>query len=320
MLYCANTLDYQIFSEVQKHLPPLKILAKDKKAQQELLAIGVKSKVYPAFPKAVIMCRQAGYKFPVSSMIKIGMRHGAYTFKPFANSKGYNLLDYFYMTSSTEVKRAEKVGIKCGLAIGFPKLDPAFNGEQSTEYTEKLKTTIGINKNKKTLLFTATWNDSGVAAVDVWFDKLDAYTDEFNVLVTVHPWTDPKIKQTIQNTPNVYFIDSADVVPFIQISDVCIGDTSSILAECCALDKAIITFKVDDGKRTVKEVKQMIADFSIQIDTAEELMAAIRVSLETPKQKEKQRARANKIMFDELDGKAGFRAAEHIKSIFPELQ
>lgn len=319
MLYCANALDYQIFSPIQRHLKSVKIIAKDKKAQQELANIGVESVVYPVFPKAVIMCRQAGYKFPASRMMKIGMRHGAYTFKPFANAKGYNLLNHFYMTSSREVERAQAFGIKCGRTIGFPKLDPIFDGSINKQDLENTANTANINNDKPTLLFTATWNDSGISAIEQWFDKLARFTAEYNVLVTVHPWTSEEIKQQIRQTPSVYFIESADILAYIQLADVCIGDTSSVLAECCALDKPIITFSVDDGKRTVVEVKQMISEFSYQIEQFEQLANMIKHALNNPKEKQPQRAAANKTMFDQLDGKASVRAANHLIELFPEL-
>ena len=319
MLYCANTLDYQIFAPVQKYLPELKVIAKDRKTQQELQAIGVASVRYPVFPKAVIMCRQAGYKFPANRMIKVGMRHGAYTFKPFANSKGYNLLNHFYMTSQREVERSQQVGIKNGIAIGYPKLDPIFDGTITTSQLHALRQQLELSPEKPTILFTATWNDSGVSAVSLWYDKLAELTSNYNLLVTVHPWTSEAIKQQIETTPGVQLIRSPDVVPYIQLADLCIGDTSSILAECCALDKPIITFRVDDGKRTVPEVKQMISEFSQQIDSFEQLPEAILDALDNPDRRKSAREKANQMMFDELDGKAGLRAAQHLKSILPEL-
>ena len=320
MLYCANALDYQIFSPVQKHIEhDVKVIAKDKKAQQELAQIGVESVLYPAFPKGIIMCRQAGYKFPANRMLKVGMRHGAYTFKPFANTKGYNLLDYFYMTSNREVERAKAKGINCGIAIGFPKLDPFFDGSITSDQVSEIHAEAAIDTSRPTLLFTATWNNSGISAVNIWFDQLASLTKKYNILVTVHPWTSAEIKHKIATTKGVYLIKTVDVVPFIKVADICIGDTSSILAECCALNKPIITFKVDDGKRTDKEVKQLISEFTTQINSFDELDKQIEFILSNPDMKKVQRANANKIMFDTLDGKAGLRAANHLKTIFPSL-
>ena len=319
MLYCANTLDYQIFAPIQRHLKPLKVVAKNKKAQLSLAKSGVESVVDPVFPKGIIMCRQAGYKFPASRMKKIGMRHGAYIFKPLANCKGYNLLDHFDRTSSSEVERALAHGITCGKAIGFPKLDPMFDGTIDELTLKEVEQKAHIDSQKNTILFTATWNKSGASAIDQWVDKLEQFTDKFNVLVTVHPWTSEELQLKIKQTPNVYFIDTLDILSYIQLADVCIGDTSSVLAECCALDKPIVTFKLEDCKRTVKEVKEMIKSFSIQIEEFDQLLPAIENSLSHPDNRQEQRQQANKIMFDQLDGKASLRAANHLKSVFPEL-
>lgn len=320
VFYCANALDYQIFLPVQKHLPPLRIVARNKKVQAELNAIGIESVVYPVFPDGVIMCRQAGYKFPAPGIVRIGMRHGAYTFKPFANVKSYNLLTHFYMTSSHEVERAKSIGIKSGIAIGFPKLDPAFDGSSGPDALLHYRQIAGITEKKPCVLFTSTWNESDVSAVELWFDKLSLFTRKYQVLVTVHPWTSASIKEKIKQTAGVYFIDTPDVLPYIQISNVCIGDTSSILAECCALDKPMITFKLPDGKRTVLEVKALIAEFSHQIENLDQLMPAIEEALANPGKRSESREKANKIMFDVLDGKAGERAANHIKSLFQSLK
>jgi len=320
VLYCANSLDYQIFTPVQKHLKPLPIVAKDKQAQQELKNVGVVSTRLPSFPDGVIMCRQAAYRFPAKGIKKIGISHGVYNFKPFASAESHNLLERYFMTSSTDVKNAREVGIKSGFAVGYPKLDPAFDGTYDAEFCAKFKDKIGLDKQKKTLLFTATWDESGLAAVSQWADKLGDLTNDYNVMVTVHPWTSKKYLDAIRNTEGVLYIDTFDVIPYIMQADVCIGDASSILGECCALDKPIITFKVAEGKRTVPHVHEMIRDFSLQITDVRELQEAIKISLADPSAKQAQRAVANQIMFDQLDGQAGKRAADEIVKFFPQLK
>lgn len=319
VLYCANTLDYQVFAPVQKHLKPLPVVAKDRKAQQDLLAIGVKSTRLPSFPDGVIMCRQAAYRFPAKAIRKIGVSHGAYNFKPFASAKSHNLLDRYFMTSSTDVSNARKAGIRSGFATGYPKLDPAFDGTYNAQYLSNLHDQLKLDKDKKTLLFTATWDKSGQSAVAQWADKLAEFTGNYNVMVTVHPWTSEQFVRAIENTPGVIFIRHFDVISHIMLADVCIGDTSSILGECSALDKPIITFKVPEGKRTVPHVYEMIRDFSLQIEDMKQLPAAIAESLDNPAAKQAQRAEANRIMFDKLDGRAGERAAAEILKFFPQL-
>lgn len=320
VLYCANALDYEIFAPVQKHLKTLPVVAKDKKAQQALLDIGVKSTCLPSFPNGVIMCRQAAYRFPAKAIKKIGISHGAYNFKPFASAKSHNLLERYFMTSSTDVENARKAGIKSGFAVGYPKLDPAFDGTYDEAYCNNFRDKIGLDKNKQTILFTATWDRSGLSAVNQWADNLTSLAQRYNIMVTVHPWTSARYIEQIRNTPKVLFIDTCDVIPYIMQADVCIGDASSILGECCALDKPTVTFRMPEEKRTVAHVHEMIRDFSLQITDISELEKAIEQCLTNPGAKKAQRAKANRIMFDELDGQAGKRAANEIIKFFPQLK
>jgi len=319
VLYCANILDYQIFAPVQKYLKPLPVVAKDKKAQKELASIGVKSRTLPSFPDGVIMCRHAAYRFPAKAVKKIGLRHGAYHFKPFASTESYNLVDKYFMTSRDEVRRAQAAGIHSGVAIGYPKLDPAFDGTYNKGYLDKLREELHLAPDKKTVLLTTTWDKSGLSAISQWIHCLDTLSHHYNVLVTVHPWTSRENVEKIQSSPGVVFLGKKDAVPYIMLADVCVGDASSILAECCALDKPMVTFKVAEGKRTVSHVQDMIREFSIQINDASELEEAVSECIEHPEEKRTQRAAANQIMFDVLDGRAGQRAANEIIKMFPQL-
>ena len=320
VFYCGNEIDIEIFAPVQKYLKPIPVVAKNKKIQDSLQNMGIISKRLPCFPDAVITCRQAAYRFPGKKIIKFGLRHGAYHFKPFANTKSYNLNTKFFMTSTREVEEAQKKGINVGVAVGYPKLDAAFNATWNETSLKKVAENAGLNPMKKNILFTATWDQSGISAISKWFNHLDDFTHAYNVLVTVHPSTSQKYIDTIKNTKQVFFIDNHDVIPYIMLSDVCIGDSSSILAECCALKKPIITFKVPHGKRTVTEAKKIIRTISFQIDEFHELETAVKYALEHPEEKRQAQEKANLIMFDVLDGKAGQRAAEQILEYLPHLK
>jgi hypothetical protein len=320
VFYCGNEIDIKIFEPVQKFLPPIPIVVKNKKIQKHLKSLGIESKRLPCFPEVVITCRQAAYRFPEEKILKFGFRHGPYHFKPFANIKSYNMNTSFFFTSSHEVKEAEEAGIKCGVAIGYPKLDYAFDGTYDEKYLQELKLKTGISSNKKTILFTATWDKSGVSGINHWYNRLNEFTDQYNVLVTVHPSTSTKYIDQIRKTKGVYFIEDKNAVPYILISDVCIGDTSSILAECSALKKPIITFRLPDGERTVQKTKEIIKSISHRIDNADELSDAIKYVLAHPDEKKSEMEIANEIMFDLLDGNAAKRAADFILDYVPELR
>ncbi len=320
VFYCANELDLEVFKNVRKHLKPIPVVVQNKRVQNKLKALGIESSLLPSFPKAVIMCRQACYLFPTSKVIKIGINHGAYHFKPFANIKGHNMFNQFFFSSSQEVKEAEQIGITSGIGLGFPKLDDAFNGTYNSSIINNLKKDLKIDTNKKTILFSATWDKSKMSAVHLWYDKLNEFTKDYNVLVTVHIWTSEKFKDKIKNTPGVKFIDTQNITPYIIISDICIGDTSSIISEMCALHKPIVTFKVPIVKKTVLEVREIIKNISFQIDKIDDLSKTIRYALENSHLKQNARDIANKRMFEELDGKAGQKVANKIIELLPELK
>jgi len=283
VFYCADYLDYLIFEPIQKYLPAIPIVAKNKKIQQELKKNGIKSTVLPSFPKVVIMARHSLHKFPEKKIIKIGMRHGAYHFKEFINPKKYNAFDLFLFTSEMEVEKANKLGIKCGKAVGFPKIDPLFNNFYTIKMLDKFKEKIRIKREKPILLFTATWNKSEMSAIDKWYRKLGRLTKYYNIIVSVHPWTNEHYKSVIRKTESVYLIEEKNVLPYLLIADLMISDTSSIIAEFCALDKPIITFRVPDTDRTSPEIKEMISEISLQIDSFNELFLAIEKSLKEKK-------------------------------------
>ncbi|WP_461634109.1 CDP-glycerol glycerophosphotransferase family protein [Labilibaculum euxinus] len=319
VFYCANELDLEIFKNVQRHLKPITIVAKNRSLQKKLLEKGIKARVMPVFPKAVIMCRQACYLFPESKIIRIGIAHGAYHFKPFANVNGHNMFNQFHFTSSKEVEEARLIGITSGVGLGFPKMDDAFNGTYSEEVLGKLKEELNIDPNKKTVLFSATWDGSQMSAVHEWYNKLSNFTNEYNVLVTLHVWTSKKYKSVIKNTPEVIYIDSQDITPYIMISDICVGDTSSILSEMSALYKPIVSFKVPSVKRTVPEVRGIIKSISFQIEKVSELDEMLEYAYQNINQKKIDQEVANKRMFETLDGRAGERVANKIIELLPEL-
>jgi len=320
VFYCANELDLEIFKNVQKHLKPIPIVAKSKSLQLKLKKNGLAARTMPSFPKAVIMCRQACYRFPESKIIRIGLAHGAYHFKPFANVQGHNMFDQFHFSSSMEVEEAKQIGITSGVGLGFPKMDDGFNGTYSPQIIDSLKQELNIDPQKKTVLFSATWDGSNMSAVHQWYDKLDQFTQDYNVIVTVHIWTSEKYKQKIKETEGVKFINTQNITPYIIISDICICDTSSIISEMCALHKPIVTFKVPIVKRTVLEVRDIIEKISFQIDNFSDLAPSLKHAFDNSHLKQKEREIANKRMFESLDGKAGERVANKITELLPELK
>ena len=314
--YCGDVLDYYIIEPVLKYLPELRIISKNRQVQSDLTKLGVKSGRLPAFPRGVLMCRLAGHKFPSDGMRKIGMRHGPFHFKALSGRSSYLLFDKFLFTSEQEVKLAAKAGITNGVGIGYPKLDKAFDGSISKTILEELHQKLGFSKEKRTLLFTATWEGSGMSAVEKWYDRLGELTGQYNVLVSLHPWISESYRDKVRKTPGVHYIESYDTTQYIMLADICIGDTSSILGECCALDKPMITFRVNNAERMVDYVVEMLKKISIRIDSFDELSMAITSCEKQEGNMQKERQAAKELMFSNLDGTAGRQAADYVSRIF----
>ncbi|MBM4404157.1 MAG: CDP-glycerol glycerophosphotransferase family protein, partial [Candidatus Cloacimonetes bacterium] len=302
--FCGDYVDYICFREVHKLLPDVRIVTRSRKTWQELAKHGIAAVMYPTCPDMVIMAKHATYMFPVSRIVKIGMRHGAYHFKDFIAAPKYNAFTAYMMTSSREVELAEQKGIRSGHAIGYPKLDPLFNGTLPNADTDRLGQHIQLDPGKKTVLFTATWDKMGYSAVDKWLDRISELTADFNILVTVHQWLSQHKKDILRSTPGITFINDNDILPYLAIVNIMVGDISSIIAEGCALDKPIITFDVPETRRFTSEIRSMLEEISFRVDSFDELVIALHKAAEQPEYHSDKRSFYNRIMFDDLDGKA----------------
>lgn len=314
VFYCGTPVDYIVVKNVIGLLPRCRIVAKNRKVRADLSKNYVVKDcgLYPAFPDVLIAARHIARKFPEKRILKIGMRHGAYHFKDFVSAKRYNAFDYFLVTSHKEVDLASKKGILNTVAVGFPKLDDAFNGKISGEDLIKLKSELEIDSSKPIVIFTATWEKSNMSAVDQWAGRLSEISDKYNILVTLHSWVSDKNRSLIKKQGNVIYIENKDILPYLMISDVMIGDISSIIAEFCALDKPIVTFRTDRGKRTSDEILEMLEQTSFRVNNFDELKNTLVNAVANPGYHSVARKKYNTIMFDELDGSAGLRAAKCI--------
>ena len=309
VVYCSEPLDYTILAPILKHLPAMPLIAKNRTTARYLRQRGVLCHLLPSYPKAVIMCRHAAHRFPEQRIVKIGFRHGADHFKDFAKARYYQAFDAYGVTSEKEVELLRQRGVGIAHAVGFPKLDPAFDGSLAPHQLQEFRHKTGIVPVKKTILFSATWDRSGMSAVDQWIDRLPELADVFNILVTLHPWTSAKYAKKIKRMKQVKFIDSTETLPYLMIADVMVGDHSSIIAEFCALNKPMVLFQVQPNKREVPEMKSLLAEIGVTIEHGSQLLSALNRCLDNPYGQRHARQKASALMFGELDGRAGSRAA-----------
>jgi CDP-glycerol glycerophosphotransferase (TagB/SpsB family) len=204
--------------------------------------------------------------------------------------------------------------------VGAPKLDPLFDGTYDREALDAYRQRAGLDAARPTVMFTATWDRSGMSAIDRWIEHIDTIARDYNVLVTVHPWTSRRYVQRLRRISTVHFIEDPNTVPYLAISDLLVGDCSSIIAEFCALNRPIVTFRVDKAKRSLPEIFTLLDSVSTRIDDVSELSEAIEDGLVHPDRRAREREEANRLMFDKLDGKAGERAAAIIRENVPSLR
>jgi hypothetical protein len=311
VFYCGNVLDYIVMREVIGRFPRARVIAKRRRVRRVLRErYGVSDcGLYPAFPDVVVMARHVARKFPGKGIRRIGMRHGAYHFKDFVSARRYNAFHAYMVTSRREVELAEREGIRSAVAVGFPKLDPAFDGTITRDDLAALAERLGLDDRRPTVVMTATWERSRMSAVDRWIDRLDEIASSWNVLVTLHPWVRGECAERARRTPGVHYIEDRDVLPYLMLADVMVGDMSSILAEFCALDRPLVTFRVTEGTRLSPEVQRMLAEISLQVEDFDGMMGAMERSVQDPGELSPARRRWNRLMFDRLDGRAAGRAA-----------
>lgn len=313
IFYCGTPIDYAAFKNVHRFLPEVEVITKNRNVKKKLKkTFKVNSSLYPSFPDVLIMNRHTARKFPEKKILKFGMRHGAYHFKDFVNPRRYHAFDRYFVTSQREAELAEKRGIVNAVPAGFPKIDDAFNGNIPSSELSELKKKLGFDHDKPTVIFTATWENSRMSRVEKWADRLDELKNDYNILATLHPWVSEKYYHILRNNPSVHFIETREVLPYLMISDVMVADMSSIIAEFCALDKPLVTFKIYEGKRISREIVTMLEKISYRVDSFDQVVQALKKAITNPNKHAQQRKKFNKIMFDTLDGRAGERTAKII--------
>lgn len=312
VFYLDREQDYYVIENILIHInQPYQLVARNRLLAKRFINNGLDVDVWPVFPKVLVMSRHAYHRFPINSIKKIGLRHGPYHFKKLIASKKYNQFDLFLFTSRHEAEIAQNLGVKNAVSGGYPKLD-SFRNETTIALAKKISEKTFFNKNKKTLLFTATWAQSGMSAIDRWIDHLPILKKDYNILVSVHPMMEKSYEEKLRKIADIFFTSAEELPACMLIADYLISDTSSVIAEYCALNKPIITFRVNAGNRITPEIIAMISDVSLQIDSVDELPAAINAYESDADLKKPERTYWNRIFYDNPDTIQGERAAKII--------
>lgn len=211
--------------------------------------------------------------------------------------------------------------------VGFCKLDPIVNNE-STGFD---LTTLGLDPQKKTLLYAPTFYPS---SIECFPKNWPLEFAQYNILIKPHYFSLSKEKYHKQRAllehwatyENVYLAQVADysLVPFMANADILISDASSALFEFALLNKPVIWcdfLKLRWGYRGIfsyRFKKRMDADYGEYSEIAvhakkyQHLKALVAQQISQPKLLEEIRLQCSEKLAGIVDGKASERIINYL--------
>ena len=192
---------------------------------------------------------------------------------------------------------------------GWSKLDPLFTEINSKQNSRKnLIKKIGLDSNKPILLFAPTFPSKYTSAYEL-LAEITKLKDQYQWLVKFHTLMDKKIKSKYLALVGETFkiIDDDNILPYFNISDVLITDTSSVAYEFLPLDRPIITYRAIARKEK-----------GIDIVEAKNLHGAITRSLLDPEEYSENRKFYLNDIHPYSDGKSSKRVFDAINDSISE--
>ncbi|WP_282168050.1 CDP-glycerol glycerophosphotransferase family protein [Shewanella japonica] len=213
--------------------------------------------------------------------------------------------------------------------VGFSKLDPIINHQEPGLDLDK----IGLDSNKKTILYAPTFNPS---SLECFPDNWPKDFADYNILIKPHSLTQMRDKFKNQQLKlkkwsafsNVYVASAEDIslLPFMQNADILLSEASSTLFEFSALAKPVIVcnfFKLKWSYRGIfhfRFVKRfgkdnvLYSDIGLHVNKYSELISAVPQQLAHPEQYEANRQIYTDEHVGPTDGKASKRIVEYLEN------
>jgi CDP-glycerol glycerophosphotransferase (TagB/SpsB family) len=205
------------------------------------------------------------------------------------------------------------------VVIGYPKIDYFL---MSNFNNTGFKKQIGIDISKKTVLYAPTWIDrNGYSSFPTYISAVLKSLKNYNVIVKIHaailhkkPWA--LVKACIMKRGNSYiFPKSANILPFMAISDILLTDISSVSHEYLPFKKPIIFLnprpdtKIPDDHTWIWHCGDVVSD-------KKDIFEVVSDNLAYPSKYQIQRENALTQIFLEFDGKSPQRFKEALQSLY----
>lgn len=213
---------------------------------------------------------------------------------------------------------------------GIPKLDPLFwkNYYKPNELRKKL----GLDKNKKTVLFAPSYKPSCINYVQ---SKITELLPKYNLIVKLHPYSwggkyaphsqHKFYEKLAAQNPDVFLIEKEDfdIYPYLVLADTIISDTSSVINEFLALGKHGIIYvlpmnklKHSDGMESVSiDPAEWLKGAFAHMFKPEDLLPAVEKALNPTREMKQKLQDYRDYFFTGLDG----RSSERVKAKIDEL-
>ncbi len=204
------------------------------------------------------------------------------------------------------------------ITTGFMKSDLLFGANAVSR--EDFCQSLGIDPNKKIVLFAPTYNPELSTVPCVWDEIAEIATPDRELLIKLHNVSDESWKDLYRNMAekhaNIHYLTDADYGGMMHAADLMISDVSSIYIEFLLLDKPLVLFNNPEMTNfrfyRPNEIEYLARGAATQVASFEELRVAVSEELSDPERLSARRKQYIPALDYGRDGKSAKRAAEAI--------
>lgn len=139
------------------------------------------------------------------------------------------------------------------IQTGWSALDPLFNEAENNPYINK-------QDKRKTILMCSTFSRN-LSCTRIVFEKIKelSETGKWRWLIQFHPKMDGEIVEKYKSitSDNLQFIETDNVLPLLQASDVMFCDTSSVLIMYLLQRRPVVTFNNNTGNSCLLNIDKL---------------------------------------------------------------
>lgn len=206
---------------------------------------------------------------------KVELFHGIGIEKP-SHYRIRHFFDYYFTSGPVVTERFLEMERKYRyfktFETGWPKIDHIMSSDFRNTRAE-----YSIPPDRKVILYAPT-HSSGMESAGAIVQVLDRVIRSDEIwFCKPHEFAKLEIPAELEQAR---IIRDYDITPYLHLADVLVGDTSSVIYEFMALNKPVVTFRTMDR-----------IDKGINIDSPDELRAALDRSLRFPEEFAEQRAK-----------------------------